>query len=152
MKVYTLKKTQKISKGIETVFDFFSKPENLSKITPEKMGFQIYTPSPIDMQEGTLIDYTIKIMGLPIRWTTLITKYGPPKIFIDQQIKGPYSMWHHKHTFKEINKSETIINDTVTYSLPFGFIGKIAHSIYVKNELNYIFSYREKKISQLLNS
>ena len=151
MKVYTLKKTQKVTRNIDFVFNFFSKPENLSRITPDKLNFKIYTPSPIDMREGTLIDYTIDIMSIPIRWTTLITRYDPPNIFVDQQLKGPYSMWHHTHTFEKINDYETLIKDTVIYSLPFGPLGKIAQYIYIHKELNYIFSYRSKKIQELLN-
>ena len=103
------------------------------------------------MREGTLIDYTIDIMSIPIRWTTLITRYDPANIFVDQQLKGPYSMWHPTHTFEKINDNETLIKDTVIYSLPFGPLGKIAQYIYIHKELNYIFSYRSKKIQELLN-
>ena len=150
MKVYTLKKEQKISKNILDVFDFFSRPENLATITPPKMKFKILTPKPIEMKEGALIDYTVRILGFPIRWRTLITKYDPPNIFVDQQLKGPYSLWHHTHTFTKISDNETLIKDIVTYSIPFGFIGRIAHSIYIKKDLEKIFLYRKNKIADLL--
>jgi len=150
LKVYTLKKEQKISKNILDVFDFFSRPENLATITPPKMKFKILTPKPIEMKEGALIDYTVRILGFPIRWRTLITKYGPPNIFVDQQLKGPYSLWHHTHTFTKISDNETLIKDIVTYSIPFGFIGRIAHSIYIKKDLEKIFLYRKNKIADLL--
>jgi len=146
LKLYTLKKEQIIPRNILDVFDFFSKPENLSVITPSKMGFKILTPSPIEMKEGALIDYTVKIIGLPIRWTTLITKYDPPNLFIDQQLKGPYSMWHHTHNFKKLNDNETLIEDIVIYSVPYSFIGGLIHSLYIKRDLEKIFSYRSKKI------
>ena len=151
MKTYTFKKEQEISKNILEVFDFFSRPENLSIITPPKMQFNIMTPSPIEMKDGALIDYTVKILGLPIKWRTLITKYDPPNIFIDQQLKGPYSLWHHTHTFKKINDNETLIGDTVIYAVPFSFIGSIVHSIYIKRDLERIFSYRTKKIKEIFN-
>ena len=150
MKVYTFKKEQKISKNILEVFDFFSRPENLAAITPPKMKFQILTPSPIEMKEGALIDYTVRILGFPIRWRTLITKYDPPNMFVDQQLKGPYSIWHHTHTFTKISDNETLIRDIVAYSIPFGLIGRIVHSLYIKKDLEKIFLYRKNKISDLL--
>ena len=150
MKVYTLKKEQKISKNILDVFDFFSRPENLAAITPPKMKFKILTPSPIEMKEGALIDYTVRILGFPVRWRTLITKYDPPDIFVDQQLKGPYSLWHHTHTFTKISDNETLIKDIIAYSIPFGFIGRVVHSIYIKKDLEKIFLYRKNKIADLL--
>ena len=93
MKVYELNVTHQIDAPLDKVFDFFSKPEkNLSEITPAKLGFNILTPSPIKMEKGTLIDYTIKLMGIPLRWRSLITDYDPPKKFVDEQLKGPYSI------------------------------------------------------------
>ncbi len=152
MRVYTLKKKQLVSKSIIEVFDFFSRPENLSILTPKKMNFKILTPGPLEMKEGMLIDYVIKVMAIPIRWRTIITKYEPPHIFIDQQLKGPYSMWHHTHTFNKINDTETLIKDTVNYSMPYGFIGEIAHYLYVKRDLKNIFLYRNKKIEEIFNN
>lgn len=151
MKLYTLNKEQVIYKNISDVFDFFSKPENLSIITPPKMNFNILTPSPIEMKEGALIDYTINIMFISMRWRTLITKYDPPYLFIDEQIKGPYSKWHHTHTFTKINENETLIKDTVLYSVPLGFIGRVVHWIYIKRDLKKIFSYRKKRIQEIFS-
>jgi len=112
MKVYELNVTHQIDAPLDKVFDFFSKPENLSEITPAKLGFNILTPSPIKMEKGTLIDYTIKLMGIPLRWRSLITDYDPPKKFVDEQLKGPYSYWHHTHTFKAVDKGVEM-NDVV---------------------------------------
>lgn len=151
MKLYTLKKEQIVLKNISTVFDFFSKPENLSVITPPAMKFKILTPSPIDMKEGALIDYTVSIMFIPIRWRTLITKFSPPNLFIDQQIKGPYSMWHHTHIFEKISEDETLIKDKVVYGVPFGIIGRLVHYLYIKRDLKKIFTYRKNKIEQIFN-
>tara|TARA_B100001123_G_C14690773_1_gene781241 strand:+ start:126 stop:584 length:459 start_codon:yes stop_codon:yes gene_type:complete len=151
MKLYILKREQKISKNILDVFDFFSKPENLTIITPPKMKFEILTPNPVDMKEGALVDYTVKILGFPIRWRTLITKYSPPNIFVDQQLKGPYSIWHHTHTFEKISDNETLIRDVVVYGVPYGFIGRLIHSLYIKRDLKNIFSYRQRKIKKIFN-
>lgn len=151
MKLYTLKKEQIVLKNISTVFDFFSKPENLSVITPRSMKFKILTPSPIDMKEGALIDYTVSIMLIPIRWRTLITKFSPPNLFIDQQLKGPYSIWHHTHIFEKISENETLIKDKVVYGVPFGIIGRLAHYLYIKRDLKKIFTYRKNKIEQIFN-
>ena len=139
-------------KDISTVLDFFSKPENLSVITPRAMKFKILTPSPIDMKVGTLIDYTINIIFMPIRWRTLITKYDPPNIFVDQQLSGPYSMWHHTHTFEQLGDNETLIKDEVIYSIPFAFIGRITHYLYIKGELEKIFTYRKNKIEEIIDA
>ena len=151
MKLYTLKREQKISKNIDDVFEFFSKPENLSIITPSKMKFKILTPSPIEMKEGALIDYTVSIFRFPIRWRTLITDYKPTNMFVDQQLKGPYSMWHHTHLFERLNDEETLIKDIVIYAVPFGIIGKLVHSLYIKSDLNAIFDFRSRKIREIFN-
>ena len=151
MKLYTLKREQKISKNIDDVFEFFSKPENLSIITPSKMKFKILTPSPIEMKEGALIDYTVNIFHFPIRWRTLITDYKPTNMFVDQQLKGPYSMWHHTHLFERLNDEETLIKDIVIYAVPFGIIGKLVHSLYIKSDLNAIFDFRSRKIREIFN-
>ena len=90
-------------------------------------------------------------MFLPIRWRTLITKYDPPHLFIDQQIKGPYSIWHHTHTFTKINEKETLIKDIVLYSIPLGFIGRVVHWIYIKRDLEKIFSYIKKRIQEIFS-
>ena len=148
MKVYTLKSKQKINKSLKEVFDFFKSPENLSKLTPSKLNFKILTPTPIKMKNGQLIDYTIKILGFRVHWRTMITSYLEPHEFIDQQLIGPYSMWHHKHTFKD--KGDYVeMNDEVNYVIPFGIFGRIAHYLYVKKELEGIFLYRTKIIDKI---
>ena len=151
MKLYTPNKEQVIYKNISDVFDFFSKPENLSIITPPKMNFNILTPSPIEMKEGALIDYTINIMFISMRWRTLITKYDPPYLFIDEQIKGPYIIWHHRHSFKDINGG-TMIQDTVRYAVPLGIIGRFLNFIWIQKDLKDIFAYRKIIISNKLAS
>jgi len=145
MKVYTLYKKIVIKKPLEEVFRFFQEPENLGKITPSGMGFKILTPAPIKMEKGTVIDYIIHIKGIAQHWQTLITDYDPPLKFADLQLKGPYTFWHHTHRF-EAQGDSTIMHDEVSYVLPLGILGRMAHSIFIKSELKRIFDYRERVI------
>ena len=151
MKLYTLESNQFINKPIEEVFQFFSKPENLSVITPAKLGFKILSPNPIKMEVGRLIDYNIYLLGIPIHWRTLITDYEPPNMFVDQQIKGPYTMWHHTHTFHKV-KGGVEIKDRVVYSIPFGFLGRLLNYLWIKRDLNNIFLHRKKVIDKLFEN
>lgn len=145
MKVYEHSCEQFIKAPLKDVFDFFNRPENLSVITPPKLGFKILTPSPIRMQQGAVIDYTIRLMGLPVRWTTLICDYDPPYRFVDTQLKGPYSMWHHTHAFEE-KDGGVLARDEVRYVMPMGPIGALANALLVKRDIEGIFKYREKVI------
>ena len=151
MKLYTIESNQFINKPIEEVFQFFSKPENLSVITPAKLGFKILSPNPIKMEVGRLIDYNIYLLGIPIHWRTLITDYEPPNMFVDQQIKGPYTMWHHTHTFHKV-KGGVEIKDRVVYSIPFGFLGRLLNYLWIKRDLNNIFLHRKKVIDKLFEN
>ena len=147
MKTYQLHHTQLIKKSLPEVFSFFENPANLAKITPPKLGFQILTPSPIQMGKGSLIDYTVRIMGFPVRWTSLIAEYDPPHKFVDVQLKGPYSFWHHTHLFEK-HPDGTLIKDIVHYCLQFGVLGNLIQVLFVKRQLSGIFTYREKVISR----
>ena len=147
-KEYTLEKHQFITKSKKEVFDFFKTPENLEKITPKNLNFVIHTPSPISMNEGTLIEYQIKLFKIPIYWRTLINEYNPPNSFKDIQLNGPYELWEHSHLFKEC-KNGTMMIDQIKYSLPYGIIGQLAHFIWVERELKNIFNYRYKIIENI---
>ena len=149
MKLYELNKTQLINDSIDNVFDFFSKPENLKTITPEKLSFKILTPTPIVMDKGTVIDYTIRLFGIQIHWRTLITKYNPPYEFVDEQIKGPYNFWHHTHKFKKVDGGVEIL-DRVIYSIPMGIIGSVLYFIWIKRDLEKIFLHRKEVIENIL--
>jgi len=145
MKTFEINMKQYINKPLEVVFEFFSKPENLEMITPKSLSFNILTPTPIKMEKGSLIDYTIRLFGIPIHWRTLISDYEPPFRFVDQQIKGPYTFWHHTHTFRLVEGGVEII-DQVKYSLPLGWLGTLAHAIWVRKDLEKIFEYRKTVI------
>lgn len=151
MKLYTLDSIQFINKPIEDVFEFFSNPDNLSVITPPKLGFKILTPTPIKMSVGRLIDYKIYLMGIPIHWRTLITDFDPPHTFIDQQIKGPYNIWHHTHTFQKVDGGVEI-KDRVVYSIPFSILGRILNFLWIRKDLENIFNYRKKVIDELFEN
>ena len=145
MKTFEINMKQYINKPLEVVFEFFSKPENLEMITPKSLSFNILTPTPIKMEKGSLIDYTIRLFGVPIHWRTLISDYEPPFRFVDQQIKGPYTFWHHTHTFRLVEGGVEII-DQVKYSLPLGWLGTLVHAIWVRKDLEKIFEYRKSVI------
>lgn len=146
MKCYELTWEQFIDQPIDKVFNYFSHPENLEEITPPRLKFTILTPRPIPMEKGSLIDYTIRILGFPVHWRTLITSYNPPHGFVDEQIKGPYVIWHHRHRFKDINGG-TMIQDTIRYAIPLGIIGRFLNFIWIQKDLKDIFAYRKIIIS-----
>lgn len=157
MSLHTFKVVQKLPVSVNRAWDFISSPANLQEITPSNLGFKIttgindplenpYTPS---MYQGIVIGYTVKpILGIPIKWVTEITHIEKPYFFVDEQRFGPYKFWHHKHFLKEIDNGVEM-TDVVHYMLPFGFIGDIINTLFVKNELKKIFDYRFDKLEQM---
>ena len=150
MNIRTLTQRQLVRKPIGEVFAFFSRPENLERLTPKTLGFRILTPTPIAMKEGAVIDYSIRIVGFPVRWTTLITLYEPPHRFIDIQRRGPYAYWHHTHTFTE-TPDGTLITDEVRYAVPYGLLGQAARALFVERQLDHIFRQRSYVIEQIFD-
>ena len=149
MPFYSLKTELNIPISISEAWTFFSSPKNLSKITPEQMGFSI-TNEPVDnMFQGQIITYKVSpLLGIKINWMTEITTVKQNEYFIDEQRFGPYSLWHHRHHFYEIDGGVKMI-DEVNYKLPFGFIGRIAHGLFIKKKLKSIFDYREKVLLEM---
>jgi ligand-binding SRPBCC domain-containing protein len=150
MRLQKLERRQRIPAPPDEVFAFFGDPENLGRITPPWLRFIILTPPPIEIDKGALIDYSIRWGGLPVRWTTMITQYDSPHRFVDQQLSGPYSFWHHTHTFAD-RGGETEMGDTVLYSLPAGFLGRITHTLLVRRQLGEIFDYRARVIEEFFS-
>ncbi len=151
MAEYILEREQIIKRPQGEVFEFFANAGNLEKITPPELNFHIITPQPIDLKKGALIDYQLKLRGIPITWKTEITQWNPPFDFVDTALKSPYKQWIHLHTFEENEKGETIMRDIVRYRLPLEPLGDLAH-FYVKNELKYIFDYRYKVIEEIFQN
>lgn len=148
MSMHELKRRTEIKRHREELFDFFSKAENLNLITPPELGFRIRTPLPIEMKKGAIIDYTIKLNGLPFMWKTEITEWEPPLSFTDTQISGPYKVWIHKHEFEEIGDF-TIMTDTVNYLSPGGLLEFIPNKLFVEKKVNRIFDYRESILADI---
>jgi len=142
--VYTLTAKQKLPVTLEEAWDFFSNPSNLAKITPSEMGFKITSGEPKKMFAGQIITYEIGIFPfIKSNWVTEITQVKENNYFIDEQRFGPYRMWHHEHYFARCEEG-TCTTDCVTYKLPFGFIGKIVHYLFIRKKLMHIFSYRSE--------
>ncbi len=133
------------------VFPLFEDPRNLARITPPWLNFRILNPASVHMRKGAEIDYVIHWQGLPMKWKTLITEYDPPHRFVDDQTRGPYSLWHHEHTFEE-KPEGVVIRDQVTYRLPFGLLGQMAHAAIVERQLLEIFRFRQSAIAKILNA
>ncbi len=150
MSIFQYKTEQFLPISIDKAWDFFSSPKNLSLITPPEMDFKILTQlNGKEIYEGMLIDYTVKpLLGIAMHWQTKICNVEKNKVFADTQLKGPYKLWEHTHTFKEI-EGGVLMNDVINYELPLGFIGNIAHSLFIKNKIENIFVYRKKVLEKI---
>lgn len=151
--VYQLLKIQQLYCSIETAWNFFSSPENLSRITPEDMRFRLQSDLPEgNIFEGMIIDYQISpLLGIPLHWQTQITQVNEQESFTDTQLKGPYKMWNHFHEFIP-NEKGVLMKDTVDYELPLAVFGKVAHYLLVRKKLEQIFAYRHNVCDRLFNS
>ena len=143
MKVYTLKKTQFLPITLEEAWSFFSTPANLSKITPEHMGFHIrYFSGGPAMYPGQIIRYTVRVLPyFEVDWVTEITHVKEFEYFVDEQRFGPYALWHHQHHFKEVPGGIEMV-DEVNYAIPLGILGRLANWLFVSREVNTIFNHR----------
>ncbi len=153
MKIYELKREQMLPIGVEEAWKFFSKAENLSKITPPELSFHILTDLKDEpVYSGLKIDYTVKpLLGIPMRWTTEITGVNAPHVFTDRQLKGPYKLWEHTHTFEAV-PGGVKMTDLVRYAMPLGLLGELGHMIVVKKKLDEIFEFRRTTLIKLLGT
>jgi ligand-binding SRPBCC domain-containing protein len=147
-KTYTLVFEQHVPRELPEVFAFFSRAENLENITPEWLHFRILAVTPLPIRQGTLISYSLRLHGVPLRWKSEIQEWEPPRRFVDVQLRGPYKLWRHEHRF-EARDGGTLITDTVTLALPFGVIGRLAYKFKVNSQVREVFAFRESKIREL---
>ncbi len=145
---YRLTKSVWVPRPIDEVFEFFGNAANLELMTPPWLSFKILTPTPIEMREGTTIDYRIALRGLPMRWRSEISTWKPPFEFVDEQLKGPYRRWHHRHTF-ETRDGGTQVGDDVTYDV---LGGALVHKFFVAGDLKKIFDFREETLRRLFDN
>lgn len=147
--MYQIRYKQFVPADLDTCWDFFSSPKNLKEITPDYMGFIVKNQIPEKMYEGLMIEYTVKpVLKIPMNWITEITHVTDKRYFVDEQRKGPYKIWHHEHHFKAV-EGGVEMEDILTYELPLGFLGKIAHAMFVKSKVKEIFEYRNKKVEEI---
>ena len=150
--IYTLEVKQELSIELETCWKFFSNPANLSEITPNKMGFIITSNDFNTTYEGQIITYKIGLfLGIKSNWVTEITHIKENEYFVDEQRFGPYKMWHHEHIFIKIDDKKTLMLDKVSYKLPLGILGRIAHFLFVKRMLKNIFTYRKESLNKYID-
>ncbi len=138
MKTFTLTNELWLPHQPQDVFPFFADAFNLERLTSPSLGFQVLTPPPIEMKVGTLIDYRVRLRGIPMRWQSEITEWEPPHRFMDEQRRGPYRQWIHEHTFTS-QDGGTMAKDTVRYAV---LGGAIVQRLFVTSELKRIFQYR----------
>jgi ligand-binding SRPBCC domain-containing protein len=143
---HVLRREQRLNGQPDSVFPFFADAANLEAITPRWLSFRVTTPRPIEMRAGTLIEYRLRLHGLPIRWLTRIEAWEPPHRFVDAQLSGPYKLWHHAHEFAPDGDGGTIMRDTVHYALPYGPLGEIARRLFVARDLAAIFDHRAARV------
>ena len=150
MHIHELVREQRLEAAPERVFPFFADALNLEAITPPLLRFAVVTPGPIPMAVGTLIQYRLRLHGIPVSWLTSIQEWEPDRRFVDVQVRGPYALWHHTHTFMPDGGGGTRMVDHVRYALPAGPAGEAAHRLFVRRDLERIFAFRAREVARLL--
>jgi ligand-binding SRPBCC domain-containing protein len=148
--IHVLERRQRVELPIIEAFEFYADARNLERITPPWLGFEVTTPGEIEMGEGTLIEYRLKLHGLPVRWRTRIEAWEPPHRFVDVQLSGPYALWHHTHSFEADGPDAVWIGDRVRYSLPLWPVGEVANALLVRRDVEAIFAYRREAVAREL--
>ena len=149
MKIYTLHKKQNLPISLEEAWNFLSNPKNLKIITPDYMSFDIITKTDRPLYTGQILQYIVTpLLGIKTKWVSEITHIEDKKYFVDEQLYGPYSLWHHKHFIKEIDGCVEM-EDIIDYKIPLGILGQLVNPFLVKPKLEEIFSYRQKKLIEL---
>lgn len=149
MKVHALDLEQRVARPLADVFAFFSQARNLERITPPWLRFGMVGEGSGELGEGSLIEYRLRVHGVPVRWTSLIEVWEPGNAFVDRQLRGPYRLWHHRHEFAAVGR-ETIVRDQVRYAMPLGRAGELAHVLLIRRDLERIFDFRRRTVDRLL--
>jgi ligand-binding SRPBCC domain-containing protein len=142
---HTIAVEQWLPRPLAELFPFFADAANLERITPPWLGFHILTPPPVEMRQGALIDYRLRVRGIPLRWRTRIAVWEPPARFVDEQVRGPYRLWVHEHTFAE-QEGGTLCRDHVRYAVPGG---ELVHRLLVRPDVERIFAWRQQVLRDL---
>jgi ligand-binding SRPBCC domain-containing protein len=150
MAVHVLRRRQQLEYPLDEVFAFFAAARNLERITPPWLRFEVRTPEPVSMEVGALIDYRLHYRGVPLGWTSQIEVWEPGRQFVDRQLRGPYGLWHHRHTFAEVDGG-TVIEDEVHYAAPFGVLGELAQPVLIERDLHRIFDYRQQAVRRIFD-
>ena len=148
MKTFHLDRELTIARPLEEVFAFFGDPKNLEAITPPWLSFRIRDSSDDPLREGSHIRYRLKVRGFPMNWTSLLSTWDPPHRFVDEQVKGPYRVWHHTHTFEAV-EGGTLIRDQVEYAM---FGGRLINELFVARDLNRVFDYRTARLEEIFGT
>jgi ligand-binding SRPBCC domain-containing protein len=147
MTVHVLERRQRVPVPAERAFAFFSDARNLEAITPPWLRFRVLTPGAIEMRPDALIEYRLRLHGIPLSWLTRIEVWEPPHRFVDVQLNGPYALWEHTHTFAPDGADAVVISDRVRYALPLGRLGELARRLFVRRDLDRIFDHRMRAIA-----
>ena len=150
LRYHVLKSEQRLPGTPAEVFPFFADARNLEAITPSWLSFRVTTPLPVEMRAGALIEYRLRLHGIPITWLTRIEEWLPGVRFVDQQLAGPYRLWHHTHEFEPDGQGGTLMRDTVRYALPFWPLSEVAHALLVRRDLAAIFEFRRAEVARRL--
>jgi ligand-binding SRPBCC domain-containing protein len=148
MRVFTLESQVLLPKPISEVFEFFSEPRNLERLTPPWLRFEVITPAKIEMGPGARIDYRLRLRGIPIRWQSEITVWEPPVRFVDEQHRGPYRQWIHEHRFAGLG-DHTLATDHVRYAV---LGGALVNRLFVAPDLKRVFAYRVEQMNRIFAS
>lgn len=148
MPTFTLDSQQFVPRPIAEVFSFFADATNLQRLTPPWLHFNVLTPAPIEMKADALIDYKLRVHGLPLRWRTRIVEWQPPHRFVDEQIRGPYRLWRHLHTFEE-RDGGTLMRDRVEYAVVGG---RVVNALFIRPDLRRIFKYRADAMREVFGA
>ena len=150
MKIRVLERTQVVHRTLDETFRFFSDPLNLKRLTPPFLQFKFLSTPPKVLKPGAAIDYQIRLYGVPVHWRTRIEVVEAPNWFVDVQEKGPYALWRHRHSFRDLGGGNTEMKDRVEYAMPFGPLGELAYHLFVERSLRQIFEYRSRELAAIM--